>query len=118
MTSSRPWTRTVAGIALGLLLAPSAPLVAQAPIRDDSFGEEIQVNVVNLDVFVSDRQGKPLEGLQAEDFAVTEDGKPVKITNFYTETRDPAPAAGGKAAVERPLDQRLRLVVFLDDVNT
>ena len=104
----------------GLLTLCALPLLAQAPVRDDSFGEEIQVNVVNLDVFVSDKQGKPLEGLRAEDFTVTEDGKPVKITNFYTEKRgsaSPATAGGAKPA-ERPQDQRLRLVVFVDDVNT
>jgi VWFA-related protein len=108
-------------VAFGLLALSALPLVAQAPVRDDSFGEEIQVNVVNLDVFVSDKQGKPIEGLQASDFTITEDGKPVKITNFYMEKRQPATSAGagsGKAAAERPQDQRLRLVIFLDDVNT
>ena len=113
-------------VALGLCALHALPLAAQAPVRDDSFGEEIQVNVVNLDVFVSSKDGKPIEGLQAGDFTVTEDGKPVKITNFYTEKRGPVapataqgPAAGGaKAAAERPQDQRLRLVVFVDDVNT
>ena len=101
---------------LGLLALSAGSVLAQAPAGEDSFGEAIRVNVVNLDVFVSDRQGKPVVGLKAEDFAVTEDGKPVKITNFYTERREPAAAAGGKAAAERPPDQRLRLVVFLDDV--
>jgi len=105
--------------AFGLSALCALPLAAQAPVRDDSFGEEIRVNVVNLDVFVSGKDGKPVEGLQAQDFTVTEDGKPVKITNFYTEKRGPAPVAtgDGKAAVERPQDQRLRLVVFVDDVN-
>jgi VWFA-related protein len=107
---------------LGLFALSALPLAAQAPVRDDSFGEEIQVNVVNLDVFVSAKDGKPIEGLQAGDFTVTEDGKPVKITNFYTEKRQPAATSGGaageKATAERPQDQRLRLVVFLDDVNT
>ncbi|HYX23784.1 MAG TPA: VWA domain-containing protein [Thermoanaerobaculia bacterium] len=106
----------------GLLALCAFPLCAQAPVSPqapaDSFGEEIQVSVVNLDVFVSDKQGKPVEGLKAEDFVVTEDGRPVKVTNFYTEKREPARAADGKAAAERPQDQRLRLVVFLDDVNT
>jgi VWFA-related protein len=113
-------------MAFGFSAFSAFPLLAQAPVRDDSFGEEIQVNVVNLDVFVSDKQGKPLEGLRAEDFTVTEDGKPVKITNFYTEKRGPAvqttakgsAAGGAKTAAERPQDQRLRLVVFVDDVNT
>ncbi|MFY9823986.1 MAG: VWA domain-containing protein [Thermoanaerobaculia bacterium] len=115
--SRRPYFGVLAAFALFGLNA--LPLAAQAPIRDDSFGEEIQVNVVNLDVFVSDKKGKPIDGLQAGDFTVTEDGKPVKITNFYTEKRQPSATAGGaKAAAERPQDQRLRLVVFVDDVNT
>ncbi|MEA2605164.1 MAG: hypothetical protein QOF89_6156 [Acidobacteriota bacterium] len=102
-------------VALGCLSLSVVPLRAQEPAPDDSFGEEIQVNVVNLDVFVSDRQGKPLEGLKVEDFEVTEDGRPVKITNFFTEKRQAA-APADKAA-ERPQDQRLRLVLFVDDVN-
>src|SRR6185295_3080724 len=54
-----------------------------------------------------------------EDFEVYEDGKPVEIANFYAESRTEAPvAAEGKAPADRPQDQRLRLVVFADDVNT
>ncbi len=101
-------------IVLGFFSLFTSLLLAQEPAADDSFGEEIQVNVVNLDVFVSDRQGKPIEGLKAEDFEVMEDGRPVKITNFYTEKRESAPAA---TKDDRPQDQRLRLVVFIDDVN-
>ncbi len=112
----RPWSGSL--VTLGLLAFSFLPLAAQAPVRDDSFGEEIQVNVVNLDVFVNGKDGKAIEGLQASDFTVTEDGKPVKITNFYMERRQPAAAGSARATAERPQDQRLRLVVFLDDVNT
>ncbi|HEV7508192.1 MAG TPA: VWA domain-containing protein [Thermoanaerobaculia bacterium] len=115
--SRRPCSGSL--MVLGFFAFSALPLAAQAPVRDDSFGEEIQVNVVNLDVFVNAKDGKPVEGLQAGDFTVTEDGKPVKITNFYTEKRGTAaPGTGGKATAERPQDQRLRLVVFVDDVNT
>ncbi len=130
MTSPRPWPRPVAaGIALGLLLAPVLPLRAQDPPAE-SFGETIQVSVVNLDVFVTDKQGKPIPGLRKEDFQVFEDGKPVEISNFFAESGGTAPAAvpapavpapvpGAVAAapVQAPVDQRLRLVVFVDDVN-
>jgi VWFA-related protein len=129
MTSHRPWTRPVAaGIAVGLLLTPALPLRAQEPPAE-SFGETIQVNVVNLDVFVTDKQGKPITGLRKEDFQVFEDGKPVEISNFFAESgrtapavsapSAPAPAPGSSAAVpaQGPADQRLRLVVFVDDVN-
>ena len=104
-----------------LLLAAALPAAAQAP-AEEPFSEEIQVSVVNLDVFVADKGGKPLEGLKAEDFEVLEDGRPVKVTNFFHERRPAAPATtAGKAAAkvdDRPLDRRLRLVVFVDDVNT
>lgn len=126
MTSLRPWTRPVAaGIALGLLLAPAFPLRAEDPPAEESFGETIQVSVVNLDVFVTDKKGQSITGLKKEDFEILEDGKPVEISNFSAESgRGSAPApvsatapAPAGAPAQRPEDQRLRLVVFVDDVN-
>jgi len=128
MPSLRPWTRTAAGFALGLLLAPVPPLPAQETSADESFSETIEVSVVNLDVYVTDKKGKPLTGLRREDFEVYEDGKPVEISNFSAESGgtgaapaasapSPIPAPPGSAAVSSPEDQRLRLVVFVDDVN-
>jgi len=116
VTSFRPWRL---GIGLGLLAALAVPLLAQEPPPEDSFAEAVEVSVVNLDVFVTDKKGQPLNGLKREDFEVYEDGKPVEISNFYAESRTEAPvAAEGKAPADRPQDQRLRLVVFADDVNT
>ncbi|HEY0512159.1 MAG TPA: VWA domain-containing protein [Thermoanaerobaculia bacterium] len=130
MTSPRrPWTRPLAGIVLGLLLAPALPLAAQE--AEESFSETVQVSVVNLDVFVTDKKGQPVTGLRKEDFEVLEDGKPVEISNFYAESGGTAPAApavsaamaaaaagpAAKAAAPPAEDQRLRLVVFVDDVS-
>jgi VWFA-related protein len=124
MTSHRLWNRMSPAIVLGLFLLP-APLAAQEPAPEDSFGETIEINVVNLDVFVTDRKGQPLTGLKREDFEVFEDGKPMEITNFYAESGvavvpspESAAAAGTPAApAERPPEQQLRLVIFVDDVN-
>src|SRR6185295_18057931 len=74
----------------------------------------------------TDRKGQPVTGLKREDFEVYEDGKPVEITNFYAESGVAAVpareqgAAGTAAAapVARPPEQQLRLVIFVDDVNT
>jgi VWFA-related protein len=102
---------------LGLLLCASPrPLAAQEVIAEEEFSEEIEVSLVNLEVVVTDRQGKPLPGLSKEDFEVFEDGKPVEITNFYAETAEAAPGGSGLPEA-RPLDQRLNLVVFVDDYN-
>jgi VWFA-related protein len=117
MTSIRRLVRTSAAV---LLLLPLSPLRSQEPPPEESFGESIEVSVVNLDVFVTDKKGQPVTGLTQEDFEVLEDGKPVQITNFFAENGRPA-ASGAAAATAAPAlpppDQRLRLVVFVDDVN-
>ncbi|HEY0554940.1 MAG TPA: VWA domain-containing protein [Thermoanaerobaculia bacterium] len=124
-------SRPVAGLALALLLTPALPLAAQKPVDrkaagPETFGEAIDVSVVNVDVFVTDKRGKPIAGLRKEDFEALEDGKPVPISNFTAESGGapsasalarPAVAGGKAAAPERPIDQQLRLVVFVDDVN-
>ena len=118
-------SRPFAALALGLLLLPPPALRAAGPPAAESFSESIQVSVVNLDVFVTDAAGKPVPGLRQEDFTVLEDGKPVEVSNFSAESGRPGAAvpatvvAGSApaAASQAPADQRLRLVVFVDDVN-
>lgn len=101
-----------------LLLFPGAPLAAQVEIAEETFTDQIEVSLVNLEVVVTDRKGKPVSGLGREDFQVFEDGKPVEVTNFYAET-GPAPGSAPVPSKEpRSLDQRLSLVVFVDDYNT
>lgn len=46
------------------------------------FSEEIEVNVVELPVMVSDSAGRPVTDLKENDFRVFETGKPQKITTF------------------------------------
>ena len=72
-------------------------------------GQERQVkftassNLVVVNVAVEDRSGKPIEGLQKEDFTVLEDGKPqaISIFEFQKLTLDPLPLA------PPPLDRAL-----------
>ena len=40
------------------------------------------VSLVEIDVQVTNRDGKPVKGLKQEQFTVTEDGKPQKISTF------------------------------------
>ncbi|HWM93693.1 MAG TPA: VWA domain-containing protein [Thermoanaerobaculia bacterium] len=111
--------RTLRLLALLVLAVPVcvpvfAQETAQETIAEETFTDQIEVSLVNLEVFVADRKGKPVPGLGKEDFEVTEDGKPVEITNFYAETGETT--AGGQVE-PRPVDQRLSLVVFVDDYN-
>jgi len=113
-----------AGTTAGTAAAPAA--------GGDNFIETVDVTVVNVDVYVTDKQGRRVTGLGKDDFELSEDGKPVKITNFYAveggrptaglqTVEEPVPGQppperkGGPSPV--PEDQRLRLIVYLDNFN-
>jgi len=110
-------------LALALLAVPA---LAQEQAAEPTFFESIDVNVVNVEVYVTDRDGKRVQGLTREDFQILEDGKPVEISNFYavSETQlSAAPAAqqekeeaeAAPAPQPPPADQRLYLTIFLDN---
>src|ERR1051325_9628456 len=67
----------------------------QPPIP--AIGASIEVSIVNVDVFVTDKQGQRVRGLTRDDFEIYENGKQQPITNFaeYAEEAPPtsAPAA-------------------------
>ena len=90
------------------------PAPAVTPELPD-FIETVEVEVVEVDVVVTDRDGKPIGGLGREDFEVLEDGKPVELVNFLAYAaadaagvEDADAAAGGEAP---PLD----LIVVVDE---
>ena len=84
-----------------LLLALIAQFLAPGPSvaqegddsADFSFGEMVEVEIVNIDVYVTDKQGQAVQGLTRDDFTVYSDGREVEITNFYT-------VVGGREVVE------------------
>jgi VWFA-related protein len=65
---------------LALALATLAGVDAQAP--PVGFGEAVDVELVAVDVWVTDRQGRPVGGLAASDFELLHDGEPVVVTHF------------------------------------
>ena len=65
----------------GLVLLMAAGGHAQEA-TDYQFSEVIDVQLVNVEVWVTDNQGRPVHGLPADAFEVLEDGKPVEITHF------------------------------------
>ena len=82
------------------------------------------VNLVEVDVVVTDRQGRPVRGLRQQDFEVLEDGKPVTVVTFDAVDLPQAPAGAtippldrsstSVAANDQPEDGRVMLIV-LDD---
>jgi len=113
-----------------LLLA--LPLLAsQETIPDQPFAESIDVSVANVEVAVTDREGRHVQGLGRGDFDLFVDGKKVEIVNFSelaegapAATKEPAPvppasAAPPAEAAPAPLPEppALALVVFVDNDN-
>ena len=65
-------------------LGTPAALAQARPAQDPAATvvEEVTVNVVNIDVHVTDRRGRPVSDLSVEDFEIFEEGEPMAITNF------------------------------------
>jgi VWFA-related protein len=57
-------------------------LPAAGPAQRPTAGETIEVSIVNVDVFVTDKSGNRVRGLTRDDFEVFENGVKQPITNF------------------------------------
>ncbi len=113
------------------------PVRAQEPDANSEgtteapFIDQIDVNVVNIDVYVTDKKGNRISNLTIDDFEVFEDRRPVKVTNFYA-VKDGVPVSeeapvGTIETDDRlvrdlrlepiavPEDQRLHLIIYLDN---
>jgi VWFA-related protein len=133
-----PWTALPAAL-LAVLLAvlltvlltagpAAAPARAQEAERHGIFLDTIDVNLINVEVMVFDKEGEPVTGLTRGDFEVYEDGEPIEITNFFAvengfrllgdmpespgETL--SPAAG---ETPRPPEQQRSVVLYVDNGN-
>jgi VWFA-related protein len=62
---------------------------------------------ITLDVVVTDKSGRPIPGLQQQDFTLLDDKRPEKILSFR--------AVEGAAARE---DQPVEVILLVDEVNT
>jgi VWFA-related protein len=110
-----PAARPTRWILLALLVACglAVPTVAQrdAAPPAEPFLEEISVEVVNVDVVVTDERGLPVTGLTADDFVVYEDGRPREVSNFFAFRQGELLLDRGEklAPAEEPFpDQRMR----------
>jgi VWFA-related protein len=102
---------------------------------DLAFGESLDIQVVNVEVYVTDKDGKRVLGLTKDDFVLTVDKKPMAISNFYVveggTPRDIAPPAAPAepevpaqipappvpTAAEVPDEQKLHMIVYIDNYN-
>ncbi len=111
------------------VIASVIALIAAASLAQENVSESIEVRVVNVDVVVRDRAGKPVTGLKKEDFEIYENGQKREITNLYEVNAAPVaakqvaktPAAEPPAApavTEPPVEIRPRnIVMFVDNYS-
>ncbi len=104
----------------------AAGAAAQDTPAPQVFRETAEVNVVNVEVAVTDRQGRPVTGLRRENFELLENGEPVEISNFFAVQggREAAPrlVTAGPEEVAPPVPEgpRVRqnhLIIYVDNAN-
>jgi len=117
-------------LAAGLLLVTglvvtTSPAVAKEKTSEvPPLVEEINVEVVNVDVVVTDGKGRPVTGLTADDFEIYEDGKPRAVSNFFSfrngELGTPGEATASTSKTEQawPEQRMRRRMAFLFDNNS
>lgn len=108
-----------------LTLAIAGPLIAaEEPPPTPRFEERIAVEVITVDVVVTDRKGRPVTGLTMKDFAVFEDGRPMTLSHFHGPEEVPgeppdipaqAPSAETLGLSPAEDTQPLHFVLYFDD---
>ena len=110
------WTAVI----LSVLAAPTS-----AQNADPVFTDTVDVEVINVDVVVTGKDGQPIQGLTQADFEILEDGQPVELTNFFAVDEPLARIGEGEmsgADADEPTrpagpTQGLQLVVLVDNLN-
>ncbi len=144
------WRTAVGRLAVGFVvggLQAAVPLTAQQAeagserVSGPVFVETVDVEVINIDVYVTDGDGQPVHGLTLEDFELLVDDRRVAISNFYAveergddlwvrrgeadaerltapEPEDPlAPGLPERARPAVPSEQALHVVIYVDNLN-
>ncbi len=110
--------------------SPSAAPKQQNPPRADEQGDVVRIttNLVQVDVVVT-KDGKQVTDLKPEDFELSEDGKPQKVTHFSYISNVPAASTNPPArspkdkvtpvlpAAVHPHDVRRTVALVVDDLG-
>jgi VWFA-related protein len=124
--------RRVSVLAIGVVLAAVAAtpwIAAQETDQPQAmFFAPLDVPLVSVEVYVFDRDGRPVPGLTLEDFEIYEDGELVEISHFYASPGITAATLKEEEIeeeeepetvdfVESGPEQDLYLVIYFDDTN-
>ena len=97
MTHSSATRACIAGIVLALTAGLSGQQKSSRE-KPQTFGVDVSVSIVRLDLTVRDKAGNIVRGLGKDDFTVAENGKPQEISTVYLEELHPdAPPSAAPA---------------------
>lgn len=120
--------RSIAFVA-SCLVAATAFAQPNGDAPADEFFGSVEVQLVDLDVVVTDRQGRPVTGLGPGDFDLRVDGRPIDLQHFYappvatTTQREPAvaapsaPPSTGAVETEPPPRRQTSLIIYVDNFH-
>jgi VWFA-related protein len=144
---NRSFAPLVGVATLLVMLLVAGPVAFGQEVGEDdvvgglAFEDEVQVTVVNIDVFVRDRDGNVVTGLSEDDFVLKQDGQERRLSHFAAYTRDvlseimtpdgegaralpvPTPTSQDAEAASRPsrrpaeLVQPVHIVLYVDNEN-
>jgi VWFA-related protein len=93
------------------------------------FADELEVTVVNVVAYVTDKKGNPVEGLTKDDFKLYQDGQERPISNFQAFTQElyqsnltlptldrPIPVPE-ETESDRPKPKPVHIVLYIDNEN-
>ncbi len=110
----------IKSVAVGILLLVAGAVGPPIMAQDGTFGEVIDVRVVNLEVVVIDK-GQRVTGLGPEDFVLTVDGKEASI-EYFTEVlggtavlRDDETSGSTVPALAPGIEVGTSYLVFIDE---
>jgi len=95
--------RPAFALAAAVAILPSGALRAQEPeVGTETFFEDLEVRVVNVDVLVTDRGGQPIFDLTRDEFRLFEDGEEVPVAYFAAPRRVQRVATPAVEGAESP----------------
>jgi VWFA-related protein len=105
----------------------SLALIPQEDAVNYQFTDVIDVQLVNVEVWVTDAKDRPVNGLTVDDFEILEDGKPVDIT-YFAEVHEDKPVVSSleRALAESPGEEKQapaptvepsHLVIYFDQLH-
>ena len=117
---ARRWSKILVTLTVTVTAAAAVSADQETTRQAAAFFSPVDVQLVSVEVRVSDADGEPIAGLTPADFEVREDGEPVQISHFFASR----PVQGHPASVVVPSTvpavphQELFLALYVDDVDT